>query len=215
MNLNGRIVGKLGGKILVALTVEEYLDALPDLTAMMPPAVVEGERRRPAALPAMRPVYMREDPPSDPVSGRVPGRATPAQQRFNGKGWKKKAAKGEVPGLAPRTCPYCSKSYQPVRRDQTFCLAPACKKLKDAAYREAHKKPRGKGKPAAAGPAAPESGPSASVGGRMTKEQRLAQIREVARRVNARHAGEGGTLRGTIPDTPPELAEAAAAARED
>lgn len=123
MNLNGRICGRTAdGMILVKLTVGEYLESLPTIETGK-----EAVTKEPAAvsvppMPAL---------PAAPVAVRKPGRATPAQRRFNGSG--RKPARKPATKNAPRECPHCHESYTPKRKDQT-CPKPDCRKKHKAAY---------------------------------------------------------------------------------
>lgn len=213
MSLNGRIVGKMGDKILVALSMEEYLEALPRVSVSgAEGGVIDVET---VADRARR--FMRDERIALAQPGRPPGKAAAAQRRFNGSVRKPAPKKGEVAKLAPRECSYCKKQYNPVRRDQTFCLAPACKKAKDAAYRESHKKPGGKKTtppPAAPAAVSPPVDPSRSRKGLTPeqKEERLKQIRQVAKRVGFGHPRPGI---GAAAGEPAELAQARREAVED
>jgi hypothetical protein len=124
LNLNGRVVGRTaGGRILVELTVEEYLESLPVLdpaTAPMPAFVqkMSSEIRKHLEIPD---VEVPATLPAKHRGGRPRGKATPAQRAFNGQ--REKSAKA----AEERTCPHCKGKYTPGRKDQTNCLSAACR----------------------------------------------------------------------------------------
>ena len=130
MNLNGRIFGRTAdGMILVKLTVGEYLETLPEIEAR---------------LLAEAPVRIEKAPHVDPPAAvrkpaREPGKATPAQRRFNGTGRKPKAAKKKAHVSESKTCPHCGESYTPKRSDQTNCLKPDCRTKQKAVFLAAFK----------------------------------------------------------------------------
>lgn len=214
MNLNGRIVGKMNGKILVALTVEEYLDSLPQITIDADGSVSAAPA---AATPRAPAVVAQTDPDPAPAHGRPRGKSTPAQRRFAG-ARAVNAGKAPKAALDEKACVICGKPYKPRRCDQKTCLAPACRQelklamLKD--YRAKHAKPK-----KTASQAAPAAAPAKA--GHLTHEQkqaRLDAIKAAAARVKARNPAParipGASLAGETGGEPVELRQAAEAAAE-
>jgi hypothetical protein len=172
LNLNGRVVGKTDdGKILVALTVEEYLDALP------PIAVIGNEH---------------EEKPQPVMAGGANSRgartqaAHIAQPKVPRQARQKPAEKPAPLGKADkgtRICVVCGNPFAVRRKDQKTCggdckVRHSVSLAKDWRARGNAKKPTT--------PAAPPP--------KVDKTQRLDAIREAARRVNARHEEEGSSL---------------------
>ena len=169
MNLNGRIFGRTAdGMILVKLTVNEFLETLP------------------AAFSTVAELEKAPDPVT--VIDRKPGKATPAQRKFNGK-------------PDSRTCESCGKSFMPRRKDQTCCNK-VCRTRLSNALTNARRKPAKSASQAAPAVFAPT--PAAKLTPEQ-KRERLDVIRSKLRKIDDRPARSGSF---SSSEEPAELTQA-------
>jgi len=212
LNLNGRIVGKTpGGMLLVSITLEEYMESLPVVDPGDRLEIPEGMTRGEDPLlkvvkqgveaigAALAPV---------PAPRRPDGKATPAQRKFNGKRPLKVVREPRGAALAQRVCENgeCGKAYQPIRKDQRFCCTTCCRTGSNKA-RYAKPTPKAKA-PAAAAPAA--TSPA-----KLTPDQKKERINLIRTKMAKITGNPGRPTDFRISDEPAELTQATREANQE
>ncbi len=179
LNLNGRIFGRTkDGLVLVGITIEEYLEALP----LLDPAAGAFIPEEPAASPALSPWINQKPAPS--AAQKAFGHAPFGKPRRPGASTvPTPPSLATLARLAPRACEVCGKEYQPRRKDQRACGSPC--KISSSVYGKA--KGRADNNPPAGDVAA-----ATPAKGKLSPEQkqaRLDMIRKSLRNVEARRSG--------------------------
>jgi hypothetical protein len=201
INLHGRVVGKTElGMILVAITIEEYLETLPTVdpsgkalaageTARIPDGMTRGVPFLDAAAQVQR----------DPPAAKQKRELTPKQKAFGAIGLKHRGTGPKQPNRDPRACEVCGKTYTPKRRDQRACGKPC--RISSNIYS------KGK-KPAPALPPAPAATVADPAPTGAPRKLTMAEMKAIRDRVYAgKKPGLGATLAATS-EIPSEFSQA-------